>query len=244
MFLLGPGVSRAVRSDPSSRGSRRQAVRAVALGAAVLIGLSGCSLDEQAADAVAAGAGPLGLAGVELAEPTVRPEFSLIDTAGGSFDFAAETGGELTLMYFGYTSCPDICPVHLAQLAEVLDRPGMPDATVVFVSVDPVRDTPAIIDDYLDRFDSDFIGLTGTPEQLVAAQEASNVVPAQIEDLEELGVEDYLVGHAGQLLAFAPDDRGYVIYPFGTRQSQLAADLPVLAAMTSVVASDDEAAAG
>ncbi|MEM9713643.1 MAG: SCO family protein, partial [Actinomycetota bacterium] len=159
--------------------------------------------------------------------PTDRPDFVLTDTAGEPFDFRAETGGELTLMYFGYTECPDICPVHLAQLSEALERPGMPQATVVFVSVDPARDTPDVIRDWLDNFDDDFVGLTGSVDDLIVAQEAAGVVPADIEgDPQEAG---YLVGHAGQLLAYAPDDRGYVIYPFGTRQSELVNDLPVLA---------------
>jgi protein SCO1/2 len=174
-----------------------------------------------------AGGGRLGLAGVELSQPTERPEFVLTDTDGRQYDFVRETGGELTLVYFGYTNCPDICPVHLAQLAEALDRPGMPDAIVVFISVDPGRDDPATIRAWLDNFDDDFVGLTGSVDELVIAQEAAGVVPADIEgDAEEAG---YLVGHAGQLLAYAPDDRGYVIYPFGTRQSELVADLPVLA---------------
>ncbi len=176
-------------------------------------------------------ASPHGLAGVELAEPTARPDFVLTDTSGQAFDFAEQTGGELTLMYFGYTSCPDICPVHLAQLAEVLERPGMPEATVVFVSVDPLRDDPDTIRHWLDRFDDDFVGLTGSPEQLVAAQEAAGVVPADLDDAPDDAA--YLVGHAGQLLAYAADDRGYVVYPFGTRQSELVADLPRLAEMTT-----------
>ncbi|MEO1061717.1 MAG: SCO family protein [Actinomycetota bacterium] len=175
--------------------------------------------------------GPLGLAGVELSNPTERPEFVLTDTGGQPYAFHERTAGELTLMYFGYTECPDICPVHLAQLSEALDRPGMPDAKVVFVSVDPARDTPEVIRSWLDGFDEDFVGLTGSVDDLVAAQEAAGVVPADIEgDPEEAG---YLVGHAGQLLAYAPDDRGYVIYPFGTRQSELVNDLPVLAEFTA-----------
>ncbi len=194
--------------------------------AVVLVACGGDGSDE----------GPLGLAGVELSEPTERPEFVLTDTDGEPYVFHEETAGQLTLMYFGYTECPDICPVHLAQLSEALARPGMPSATVVFVSVDPARDTPEVIRSWLDGFDDDFVGLTGSVDDLVTAQEAAGVVPADIEgDPEEAG---YLVGHAGQLLAYAPDDRGYVIYPFGTRQSELVNDLPVLAEFTSAERSE------
>lgn len=211
-----------MRRAPTLNPTVRTRPLVLSLALVALIG-AGCSGDDEES-------GPLGLAGVELSAPTERPDFVLTDTSGRDFDFLEETGGELTLVYFGYTECPDICPVHLAQLSEALDRPGMPDATVVFVSVDPGRDDPDTIREWLDNFDDDFVGLTGSVDQLIVAQEAAGVVPADIEgDPEEAG---YLVGHAGQLLAYAPDDRGYVIYPFGTRQSELVEDLPVLAELT------------
>ena len=78
--------------------------------------------------------------GVVLGEPTVRPEFSLTDLDGKPFDFYDETDGKLTFLFFGYTNCPDVCPVHMAQLSEILARPGMPSAKVVFVTADPTRD--------------------------------------------------------------------------------------------------------
>jgi protein SCO1 len=169
-------------------------------------------------------------AGVELPDPVDKPHFVLTDTEGEPYDFAAETEGQVALLYFGYTSCPDICPIHLAQVADVLSRPGMPeDVTVVFVSVDPGRDTPAVIRDWLDKFDTDFVGLTGTEAELVAAQEAAHVPVADVQD--DGAQADYLVGHAGQVLAYAPDGRGYTAYPFGTRQTQWAHDLPVLDAI-------------
>lgn len=173
-------------------------------------------------------------AGVELAEPTRRPRFTLTDTSGAPFDFYERTRGTLTFLYFGYTYCPDICPVHMAQLADVLDEPGAPDATVVFVSVDPGRDAPERIRNWLGKFSDDFIGLTGSTEELDAAQRAAGVPLAVVEDDAENpavtgDVPDYVVGHAGQVLAYAPDDRGYTVYPFGTRQSQYASDARILA---------------
>ncbi len=180
------------------------------------------------------GTGPGGVgsefAGVELPDPLPKPDFVLTDTGGRPFDFRAETEGEVALLYFGYTSCPDICPVHLAQVAEALDRPGMPDdVEVVFVSVDPARDTPPVIRAWLDRIDPSFVGLTGSPEELLAAQEAAGVAVADLGDPD--GGGDYLVGHAGQMLAYAPDGRGYTAYPFGTRQSEWVHDIPLLATM-------------
>ncbi|MEM9713194.1 MAG: SCO family protein, partial [Actinomycetota bacterium] len=82
---------------------------ALVLASVLIVVAAACGSDDDDGDG-----GPLGLAGVELSTPTDRPDFVLTDTAGEPFDFRAETGGELTLMYFGYTECPDICPVHLA----------------------------------------------------------------------------------------------------------------------------------
>ena len=167
-------------------------------------------------------------AGVELPEPVPKPDFVLTDTEGQPYDFRAETEGRVSLLYFGYTNCPDICPIHLSQVAEVLDRPGMPgDVTVVFVSVDPARDTPERIRSWLDRFDASFVGLTGTEAELVEAQEQARVPLADVQG--DSGEADYLVGHAGQVLAYAPDGMGYTAYPYGTRQTQWAHDLPELA---------------
>lgn len=169
------------------------------------------------------------LQGVVIDSPQEKPSFRLTDTAGNPYDFVVETEGKLTLLYFGYLNCPDICPVHLAQIAEVFDRiPQVArDAEVVFVSVDPGRDTPAAIREFLDRFDSRFVGLTGMPEDLVAAQNAAGVPPAVVVD----NGEEYTVDHAGWVIAYAPDGLNHTIYPFGTRQSQWTNDLQVLAAM-------------
>lgn len=168
--------------------------------------------------------------GVTFDQPTDKPTFSLTDTDGEPYDFAANTHKKLTLLYFGYLSCPDICPVHLAQIAETFDQlPAVArDAEVIFVSVDPDRDSPDEIRQFLDRFDRRFVGLTGTAEELEQAQIASGVPVAR-----KVGDgDDYTVDHAAQVLAFAPDGRGYTVYPFGTRQTEWANDLQILAGMT------------
>ena len=185
---------------------------------AVLVVLSACSS--------VSGLGK-DLEGVELPEPTPKPSFTLTDTNGVSYDFAAETEGKLTLLYFGYTSCPDICPVHLAQIAETFDVvPELGDGTaVVFVSIDPDRDSPDEIRAFLDNFDNHFIGLTGSPEELETAQKAAGVAVA----FKEGDGDDYTMGHAGQVLAWAPDGMMYSQYPFGTRQSTWVNDLSILA---------------
>lgn len=169
------------------------------------------------------------LQGVAVEDPGEKPSFTLTDTGGEPYDFVSETEGKLTLLYFGYLNCPDICPVHLAQIAEVFDRaPAVARETeVVFVSVDPQRDSPEEIRDFLDNFDPSFVGLTGTDEELVAAQTAAGVPPAVT-----VGEgDDYTVDHAGWVIAYGPDGLNHAIYPFGTRQSQWDNDLRILAEM-------------
>ena len=159
--------------------------------------------------------------------PTEKPDFVLTDTDGNPFDFRADTEGATTLLFFGYTHCPDICPPHLAQIAQVLSLPSSPtNVKVVFVTVDPERDTPEVIRSFLDAFSPSFIGLTGDPEVIADAQVQTGVPVAIIDEPDESG--EYLVGHSGEMRGYAPNGLGYVTFPFGTRQSQFAHDLGVL----------------
>jgi protein SCO1/2 len=166
------------------------------------------------------------LEGVLLERPASKPAFTLTDTNGAPYDFALETEGRLTLLYFGYTNCPDVCPVHLAQLAEVFDR--LPEvrrnATVVFVTVDPDRDTPEALDSFVGAFNDEFVALTGTQDELEQAQLSAGV-PIAVREGEG---EGYTMGHAGQVLVYSPNGNGYSVYPFGTRQSTWMHDLPIL----------------
>jgi protein SCO1/2 len=169
------------------------------------------------------------LQGAVVESATPKPSFVLTDTAGEPYDFVEQTEGKLTLLYFGYLNCPDICPVHMAQIAEVFDQlPAVArDAVVVFVSVDPDRDSPEEIRTYLDNFDSRFVGLTGTMAELESAQTAAGIPLARY-----VGEgETYTVDHAGWVIAYAPDGLNHSVYPFGTRQSQWTNDLQILAGM-------------
>lgn len=175
----------------------------------------------------AAGASEGPYEGLEVEQPSAMPELVLPDTNGEPFDLLADTAEQVRLVYFGYTHCPDICPIHLSQLRDVLSRPGIPsNVAVVFITVDPDRDTPEVIRDYLDQFDEDFIGLTGTEEQLIEAQKAFGAIVA----VRETDDENYTMGHDGRVFAFAPDGIGYTHYPHPTRQTAWVNDLPLLAA--------------
>lgn len=169
-----------------------------------------------------------GYRGALLTTPRPKPDFTLVDTSGRPFDFRKETDGFLTLLFFGYTHCPDICPLHMANLAAVM-RKLPPDITerikVVFVTADPERDTPAVLRAWLDHFDPRFIGLTGTQEAIDAAQQATGVPVAVKEDL---GNGRYAVSHAAYVLVYTTDNLAHIAYPSGIRQSDWAHDLPRL----------------
>ena len=172
-----------------------------------------------------------GLVGSELATPVEKPGFSFTDTRGQTFHLDSATRDKVTLVFFGYTNCPDICPVHLANLAAVLDK--MPDSVqnhvaVVFITTDPARDTPSVLDKWVRGFDANFIGLTAADSIIAAAQRMVD------EPVTVKGTPDakgaYPVGHAAQVIAFTRDGKGRVAYPSGTRQRDWAHDLPLLVA--------------
>lgn len=170
-----------------------------------------------------------GWRGAVLGEPVPRPAFTLSDTEGEPFDFRAETDGFLTLVFFGYTSCPDICPVHMANLGAVLERQSYETRArtrVVFVTTDPERDTPEVIRAFLDRFDPSFIGLHGSTEEVNRIQRAMRLPESVAGEVRDDG--GYDVGHAASVLAFAPDGPARVAYLFGTRQADWEHDLPRL----------------
>lgn len=192
---------------------------------------SGCG-DGREADAREKEAGPTpAFRGRVLAEPIPRPDFTLLDTSGRPYDFLAETRGKVALLFFGYTHCPDVCPIHMGNIAAVLDDLGSErrrEVEVVFVTTDPERDTPKRIRTWLDRFDPAFVGLRGSPAEVDSIQRSLGLPPSVLEPAA-VG-DDYVVGHAAQVLAFSPDGPARVVYPFGSRQEDWARDLPRLIA--------------
>lgn len=169
-----------------------------------------------------------GFRGITMEQPTPKVDFTLNDTNGQPFGFMAETEGFVTLLFFGYTYCPDVCPVHMANLAAVLkDLPWevRTRVRVVFVTTDPERDTPTRIREWLDAFDSSFIGLTGSRDEVNRIQASFGLPPAQIQGGDST---NYIIGHASQILAFGTDNMARLAYPFGTRQADWSHDLPRL----------------
>lgn len=173
--------------------------------------------------------GPTGLRGSALPDPLPKPDVTLTDTNGKPFVFREATRDKLTLLFFGYTSCPDVCPMHMANIAAVLrDAPfeWQNRVRVVFVSVDPQRDTPARIKEWLANFNPGFIGVTGATATVDKFERALYLPEAVTIPAEKPG--DYTVGHAAQVIAFTEDGLARYVYPFGTRQEDWAHDLPLL----------------
>ena len=163
-----------------------------------------------------------------VSPPLPKAKFILIDTSAAPFDFWQKTQGYVTLLFFGYTHCPDLCPLHMANIAMALKR--MPASVaeqvkVVFVTTDPGRDSPEVLRTWLDRFDKRFIGLTGSEAAIEAAQQASAVPPARKAPLTN---REYEVAHASFVIAYTKDDLAHVIYPGGINQNDWAQDLPRL----------------
>lgn len=154
------------------------------------------------------------------------PPVSLTDQDGQAVALQSLTG-KWSLVFFGYTFCPDICPTTLAQLRQLEDR--LPPATrerlqVVMVSVDPQRDTPAQLKQYLAFFDPAYRGLTG---ELADIQQLSGALGIPFIP-GDTGREDYTVDHSGNLALIGPDgtQRGFVRAPLDV--ARLAERLPQL----------------
>ncbi len=214
------------------------------------LSIAGCGPESNRASAAHTLGGsetdsPPALTGTEIATPGVEADFTLTDTNGEPYAFGRETEGHIAVLFFGYTRCPDVCPVHMANLAAALRR--LPTAVsnrvkVVFVTVDPDRDTPRQLREWLDGFDGSFVGLRGDRETVAAIQRTLGLPPAVIRQQAHYGEPE--VGHAAQVLVFTPDRTRRYVYPFGTRQRDWANDLPLLARVPAQATSGSEASGG
>ncbi|GLW08034.1 SCO family protein [Microtetraspora sp. NBRC 13810] len=171
--------------------------------------------------------------GVWLDQPLPQPDVTLTDTSGKPFSLRTGTAGRLTLTYFGYTHCPDICPTTMADLSAALRQLTPADRkriAVVFVTTDPDRDTPEVIRSWLASFDKSFIGLTGDYAKIRAAARTVGI------GLEQPASKsgDYEVTHGAQVIAFDDTHRARLIFTSGTSPSDYAADLPRLLARVTL----------
>jgi protein SCO1/2 len=150
---------------------------------------------------------PPEIGGYVLPQPRALPDVALVDDAGEPFAPAA-FAGRWSLLYFGYTYCPDVCPLSLVELASVKktlaeSHPDVPLA-VFLVSVDPARDTPARLREYVRYFDPEFRAVTGEPaevERLATAVGSVFLIPPG------QGADNYLVSHSSNVVVLDPEAR-------------------------------------
>lgn len=176
-------------------------------------------------------------AGIEVPKAYERPDIWLTDTQGRRFNFRRETAGMVTLVEFGYTHCPDICPVTMANIAAALANQPYDVASrvrVYFVTQDPARDTSAVLRRWLDTFNPNFVGVVGPSGAIDSLAAAFDVPKAALARTSATDTA-YTVGHASQVIVFTRDDRAHWVYPFGVRQEAWTRDIPKLVAFDSVV---------
>lgn len=157
------------------------------------------------------------------------PEVEFPSMTGETFHLAEDTRGRVTLLFIGYTYCPDICPVHLANLAAVLNDLPLEQARevrTVFLTADPVRDTPDRLQDWLGALDRSFVGLRGTRAEVNALEDVLGLPRSVVSPADD--PSEYFVGHAGQVLAFDREGVARLAYPWGIRQRDWRRDLPKL----------------
>jgi protein SCO1/2 len=201
----------------STRGWLLVAFAAAALGAAAWL-----ALDARTHQA-------LEVNGYVLARPRPLPEVALIDERGASFP-SSHFAGHWSFLFFGYTYCPDICPLTLVELAAVkrelagAERPE--HAEFYLVSVDPQRDTPERLREYVAYFDAAFHGLTGSEQALAALAHATETV-FTIADGQD--AQNYLVSHSSNVVLLNPHGEVHAVFTPPHEPAQLAVDFTKVA---------------
>ncbi|GAB2454597.1 SCO family protein [Comamonas humi] len=182
----------------------------------------------------------VGAAGLLAACQKEKASFNAIDLTGADYakDFSmpdqegklrtlADFKGKVVVVFFGYTQCPDVCPTTMLELANVKKQLGAKgeQLQVVFVSVDPERDTPEVLKAYMANFDPSFVGLSGSPEQLAAMAKDFKVYYKKVEGSTP---GSYTMDHSAGDYIYDPQGRLRLYSRYGTPGEQLAGDIQKL----------------
>jgi protein SCO1/2 len=205
---------------------------AAALTAAAVLTLAACGADSGSGSGNGSGNAVVSVSGTPKAatvldNPFGKPDMILTDTHGKKYDLVKETAGKPTLVYFGYTHCPDVCPTTMSDIA--IAKSKLPKAerdklVVVFITTDPARDTPKRLAAWLASMDPSFVGLTG---DFTTIQAGARSVGIDVEKPVKEKDGSVTSTHGAQVLAYSPkDDKAHAIYMSGTTADQYAADLP------------------
>ncbi|MGW1157608.1 SCO family protein [Streptomyces sp. NPDC002513] len=168
-----------------------------------------------------------------LDPPFTKPDLVLTDTHGRPYDLRAQTKGKPTLVYFGYTHCPDVCPLTMNNLAvakkeveknKELTQAQKDSLRIVFVTTDPERDTPAALGTWLQGIDPDIVGLTG---DFAKVQAGARTLGISIEAPRKEKDGKIVSTHGTQVIAFSPKtDGGYLLYGQDATVDDYTKDLP------------------
>jgi protein SCO1/2 len=155
--------------------------------------------------------------------PVAAPMFELTKVDGQPFELS-ELDGQVVIMFFGYTSCPDVCPVTLTDFLRIREKLGRQadEVSFVFVTVDPERDTPERLKKYLTNFDPGIIGLTGERGELEPVWASYGVYQAKADEGSE---GNYLVDHSSRTYIIDQEGNLLLTYMFGTENESIVADV-------------------
>ncbi|MEU9332985.1 SCO family protein [Streptomyces sp. NPDC048290] len=210
---------------------RKKTLAAAALLAAAAFTLSACGSGDDSGSpvSVVSEEAPSDQAATVLDKPFEKPDLVLTDTQGKPYDLRAETAGKPTLIYFGYTNCPDVCPLTMNNIAvakKQLPQAEQDELTVVFVTTDPERDTAEALGSWLKGIDSQVVGLTG---DFATIQAGARTLGISIEPPTKDEDGKVVSTHGTQVVAFSPKtDGGYVLYGEDATVDDYTKDLPKL----------------
>ncbi len=208
---------------------RKKLFAASALLVAATLSLSACAGSDESGQSVADVSAETGTdkAATILDQPFEKPDLVLTDTQGKPYDLREETKGRPTLVYFGYTNCPDVCPLTMSNIAvakKQLPKADQDKLRIVFVTTDPKRDTPAELGKWLKGIDPQVVGLTG---DFATIQAGARTLGISIEPTSKDKNGKTISMHGTQVIAFSPKtDGGYVLYGEDATVDDYTKDLP------------------
>jgi len=193
----------------------------------LLVGLMSFLLIGAVATGVFLFSKPASFRGTTYAEPyPAAPEIELTHANGTNYRLS-EMRGKVVMLFFGYTSCPDVCPTTMAELKQALEKIGdqADQVQVLYVTVDPQRDTPARVQEYVDHFNPSFIGLSGSESELAKVWSDYGVFREIVDGTSAAG---YLVNHTARVTMIDQQGNLRVSFPFDTPVENIVHDLKLL----------------
>ena len=152
--------------------------------------------------------------------------FTLVDQHGKTVT-DRNFRGRYMLIFFGFTHCPDICPAELQVIAASLDElgPKAEEVVPIFVTLDPERDTPEVMADYVKNFGSRFVGLTGSPEAIAKAAKAYRVAFSKFENKDAVGDDNYSIDHSAFVYLMGRDGEYITHFNYGAPAAKMTESL-------------------